>query len=297
MTARITDSMRRTLILGDLQKASDKLARTQEKLASGKELTRPSDDPFAVSRALQFRGDISSIKQYEVNVREAQAWHSVTDTTLSHMGDYVQRVRELLIRGANDTLGPTARKSIAAEIDQITEAIKGEANAQYAGRYILSGTATTTPPYTLGPSDVYAGNAATIQREIGPGIPMPVNTIGQTVVGNDTSGLLFALRTISTNLTAGNTAALQSTDLNAIDAAHDAILNERAIVGARAMRLDTAEARLSEVEETNMKLLSDTEDADMAKTFVDYSTQQASYQAALKAGAQIIQQSLIDFLR
>ncbi len=46
-----------------------------------------------------------------------------------------------------------------------------------------------------------------------------------------------------------------------------------------------------------MSLLSKTEDADMAKTLVDASTQQAVYQSALQAGAKIVQTSLLDFLR
>ena len=35
----------------------------------------------------------------------------------------------------------------------------------------------------------------------------------------------------------------------------------------------------------------------MAKTLIDFSSQQAAYQAALKAGASIVQTSLMDFLR
>jgi flagellar hook-associated protein 3 FlgL len=68
------------------------------------------------------------------------------------------------------------------------------------------------------------------------------------------------------------------------------------VVGARANRLTTATARLQELEEASTKLLSDTEDADMAKTLVEYSTQQAVYQSALKSGASLIQPSLMDFL-
>ena len=44
-------------------------------------------------------------------------------------------------------------------------------------------------------------------------------------------------------------------------------------------------------------LLSETEDADMARTLTDLTMQQAVYQSALKSGAQIVQPSLIDFLR
>ena len=46
-----------------------------------------------------------------------------------------------------------------------------------------------------------------------------------------------------------------------------------------------------------IKSLSNTEDADMAKTLIDFSTQTSAYQAALKAGANIVQTSLMDFLR
>ena len=35
----------------------------------------------------------------------------------------------------------------------------------------------------------------------------------------------------------------------------------------------------------------------MAQTITEYTTQQAAYSAALKAGANIVQSSLLDFLR
>jgi flagellar hook-associated protein 3 FlgL len=68
-------------------------------------------------------------------------------------------------------------------------------------------------------------------------------------------------------------------------------------VGATVNRLETADSRLLELEEAGMKLLSDVEDADMARTLVDFTMQQSVYQSALKAGANIVQASLLDFLR
>jgi flagellar hook-associated protein 3 FlgL len=82
-----------------------------------------------------------------------------------------------------------------------------------------------------------------------------------------------------------------------LPSAHDGVINLRAEVGARQTRLDTAMSRLQEVEQTQTELLSKIEDTDMAKAYVEFSTQQAVYQAALKAGSQIIQTSLLDFLR
>jgi flagellar hook-associated protein 3 FlgL len=75
------------------------------------------------------------------------------------------------------------------------------------------------------------------------------------------------------------------------------LIGARAVVGALSNRLEAAGSRLGELEQSTTQLLSETEDADMAKTLVDYSMQQSVYQAALKAGSQLIQPSLLDFLR
>ena len=86
-------------------------------------------------------------------------------------------------------------------------------------------------------------------------------------------------------------------DVGLLDAKLDELLGVRALNGARENRLEAALSRLGEVEESTLKQLSETEDADIAKTLIEFSSQQAAYQAALKAGASIVQASLMDFLR
>ena len=71
----------------------------------------------------------------------------------------------------------------------------------------------------------------------------------------------------------------------------------RAANGARSQRLETALSRLQQTEETTLGQLSDTEDADIAKTLIELNSQTAAYQAALRAGANLVQSSLMDFLR
>lgn len=293
MSGRVTADMTASSLLANLQAVAARLSETQTRLSSGKQLTRPSDDPFGAGRALQLRADVAATTQYRRNVDEASSWQSVTDTALSRVGDVALRARELLVQASNGTLGQQGRDAIAAEIAQLIDSAKTELNTQYAGRYVFSGTATTTAPYQLGdPTDAYGGNTDAIVREIGPGVQVQVNTIGSDVA----SGLLGALRSALTNLAAGDTTALQA-DAQAVSDAHDAIVDQRAVVGARVSRLETAGSRLDDIEGVMSKLLSETEDADMAKTLIDYSMQQAVYQSALKAGAQLIQPSLIDFIR
>ena len=296
MSVRITQGMTSAIVLGDIQTASERLSKLQQKMSSGKELQLPSDNPYGVTRALQLRSDLESNRQYQRNASDANDWHAVTDTTLAHITDLVLRARDLIVQGASDTLGPGGRQAIVSEFTQLIDSVKTEANAKVAGRFLFAGSATLTQPYALGGTDTYAGNTDAMRREIGPGVQIDLNVNGAAAIGDTSSGLLKAMRDAITHLTAGDTASLQTTDLQAITTAADGVTSLRAEVGTRQMRLETATARLQQVEQTQSSLLSTVEDADMAKAYVDFSTQQAVYQAALKAGSQIVQRSLLDFL-
>jgi flagellar hook-associated protein 3 FlgL len=293
---RVTEGMTSARVLADIQAVSEQMSATQERIASGKRITKPSDDPFGAGRALQLRADSAQTSQYSRNVDDANSWQTVADTALASISDAVNRASNLVIQGANATTNAQGRAAISAELTQLVDQIKSDANAQFAGRYVFSGTKTTTPPYAAGTNDAFAGDTNAVNREIGPGVQMQVNSIGSSVIGDDTSGLLKQLRDAIADLNSGNQTALSTTDLKNLSAAGDRITNERAIVGARAGRLDAASARLDQVLGVNTKLLSNTEDADMAQTAIDFSTQQAVYTAALRAGAQLIQPSLLDFL-
>jgi flagellar hook-associated protein 3 FlgL len=293
---RITQNMMTRTVLTDLQGVTDRLSQTQQRLSSGKQILQPSDDPFGTSQALLLRGEIASNTQYQRNVNEASSWQDASDTALSKISDAVLRARDLLIQGANGTADPSARASIAAEINQLIDEVKSEGNTEYAGRYVFAGSKTTTQPYQLGGVDSYSGNTEVVKREIGPGVQVDLNIPGSSVIGDGSSGIIKVLRDISNDLTSNNSANLQNTDIAALDSAHDQLVSFQATVGARSNRLTTALSRLQELSDTSSKLLSQTEDADMSQTIIDYSTQQAVYQAALKSGANLIQPSLMDFL-
>lgn len=296
MPTRITTLSLSRSVLDDVARAGTKLARTQQKLSSGKELSRPSDDPAAVARALQLRGEMEGAKQFQRNAGEAQGWADVTDSALATVGDALQRARELTLQGATGTIGSDQRKAIAQEISGLIDTIKTAGNASYGGRYVFSGSATGTPPFTPGGGDAYAGNTDAVGRQIGPGVTVQINIDGRTAIGDDDEGLLANLRSVLTHLQADDTTALTN-DVNALDGSLDGLNAVRARVGATVNRLEVAAARLAEYEGTTLKLLSDTEDVDMAKAMIDFSVQQSALQAGLKAGASIVQTSLLDFLR
>ena len=306
MTMRLSNQMLARNTLTQLTDVSNDLYRTQRKMSSGKEITKPSDDPFGTTRALSGRRDVAEIQQLQKNVDDALSWQGVTETALSSVTDVVQRSRELLVSAASDSNSSDQREAVAKEIDQLIETAKTAANSAYDGRYIFAGTATDTRPYAVGGTDAYAGDGGNVVRTIGPGVSVPVNVSGADFLGGDPAvtqpdGLLLStLRGIATHLRGGTAAdgnALRTTDLQALDRNLDNISAVRATVGATTNRLESAQSRLRELEESSTEDLSKVEDADMAKTLTDFSLQQAVYQSALKTGASIVQNSLLDFLR
>lgn len=82
-----------------------------------------------------------------------------------------------------------------------------------------------------------------------------------------------------------------------LDLGMQELLSHRATVGAKVIRLETTDSRLTDLDYNFTKLLSEEEDADLTKLVTDLAMQENSYQAALIAAAKIIQPSLLDFLR
>jgi flagellar hook-associated protein 3 FlgL len=298
---RITTGMVQRNTLADLNRLSERVTDARIKASSNREIQRPSDDPYNAARALKLRGSLAGVQQYQRNILDAQGWQEAAELAMSNITDSVQRARDLLVQGASDTTDAVSRESIAKEIDELIAAVKQSANATYQGRYVFAGTRTDQPPYLDGAADGYQGAAAVVAREVGPGVSLEIGVTGESFLGSGRAAgdgkLLDTLRTIAADLRAGDTAAMQGRDLEQIDTNLDELLGVRALNGARQNRLDAALSRMAEVEEATIVQLSDTEDADIAKTLIELNSQQAAYQAALKAGASIVQASLMDFLR
>ncbi len=299
MSVRITSQSLNTRVLDDLRSAQAKVARHQQEISSGRRIIQASDDALGAHDALRLRGALDGIVKNQASVSDATAWVSATDTALSTFTDLVHRARELTLQGANGATSPSARVTIAKEIGQLIEAAKEAGNAKVGDAYLFGGTATTTPPYTAGAVDTYGGDAGVIARAIGPGVSLQVNTTGAQILGSGGGDgqLLDTLRRIQANLTANNTSALSTTDLQALTANLDTITAQQATVGATQNRLDAADGRLADARLATMDLLGRTEDVDPVETIINLNAQSAAYQGALKTAANVLQPSLLDFLR
>jgi len=293
---RITDGMLHDQALAGLQTNIEALSRIQEQVSTSKRLVRPSDNPADVQSALKARDGIAALEQHVRNVSTAQRSVEAADTELGAAGEIVQRARELAIQGANDTLSPTDRASMAAEVEQLARQLVAHAGAKVGDQYLFSGFKTDTAPYTeAAPGSAavsaYAGDNGAIVARIAPGSSMTVNVTADTVFGP----ALAALAQMHQELVAGTTVSGGTIAL--IDSGQAAVLSGRAQIGARANRLAETQLTLEGTILTARQLISNIEDVDMAAAITELNEREAVYQAALAVNARIIQPSLIDHLR
>jgi len=308
---RITTLMTAQTLLGNLNRQLNTLQNTQLELSSGKKINQPSDDPYGMSLSLELNSDLSALTQNASNVTDGIAWAQASSTALSDISNVVQRAYELLVEGANGTNNASDLSAAADEVDQLIDQVKQDADTQYNGQYIFSGgSGTAKQPYQSGATDTYSGGAGPITREIGPGTYLQVNVdtssatapaggisslLGTGQPGGD--GLLLdTLRNIADDMRSGNTAALGSTDLTALNCNFATLQQMQATVGASQDRLQLASTRIQDLQDSATQVLSNTQDADMATTEINFSMEQTAYEAALKVGASIVQESLVDFL-
>jgi flagellar hook-associated protein 3 FlgL len=306
MIGRVTTMMTAQSTLDELNASFNRLSATQNVLSTGKKINQASDDPYGMSVVLGTQAQLGALDSYDRNITDGTAWTQSSQTALGNIANIVQRVRELVVSAANGTNTQSNLQGDAAEVNQLIDAVKQEANTKYNGQYVFAGTAATSP-YTTAGGDVYQGNGGSsgaITRLIGPNTTVQVNTDLSSVLGSGQSGaggpdgkLLDTLRTIAQDMQSGSTGALGATDLTKLDTGFNALTQMQTTLGAVTDRLQLASSRVQALNLAQTQVLSNTQDADMAATEIAFSTEQAGYQAALKAGANIVQSSLMDFLK
>lgn len=305
MIGRITNQMIAQSTLTGIESSLDRLDTTQQELSTGKKINQPSDDPSGTALTLQLNNTLANLTSYGNNVTDGTGWTQAQTGALSDMTNAVQRIQTLVSEAANGSENQSDMANAADEVNQLIDEIKSDANTQYNGQYVFSGSATTTEPYQPGSNDTYAGNTNSVTREIGPNTSLTVSANVSAVLGNGqtVSGqpagdgqLLNTLRNISDDLQSGNSSALGGTDMTNLSSNLNSLLGMSATVGTTTDRLQMASSRISSLQTSATDTLSNTEDADMAQTEINFSTEQAALSAALQAGASVVQESLMNFL-
>lgn len=279
-------------LTGDLKKIN-------EKITSGKNLNRPSDDPAALIDSLGLKATISQTNQYQRNLVYGESCLKLSESAISQTLELVNRAQEIAIQMASDTQSAETRAHAATEVGHLLDQAIALGNTRLGGTYLFSGYKTGTAPFlktTVGEIETagYGGDQNDFEIQIGKEERLIVRRNGQTVFMD--SGLFDTLGNLKK--------ALEDNDRNGIGqqlanlkGVEDYLNNQIADVGARANRLDGKSRMLTDLILNMEERLSTVEDTDMVRVIVELKQKELAYEAALLSSVRITELSLLNYLR
>jgi len=140
MVMKVSTSMFFDRASAQLANVQGNLAKTQEQLSTGKQITKPSDEPDKASLVTRLESEIARQKSYQESIKAIEIRRKAEETALNSTSDVMFRMKELSVQAANDTLGAADRKTIALEMTELRNQILSLANSQDSnGNYLFAG--------------------------------------------------------------------------------------------------------------------------------------------------------------
>lgn len=146
---RITSTMLSKNYLYSVSRNMNNIQTLQNQLSTGKEISKPSDDPYKASRIIRMYADIGANEQYNDNITDVSNFLDVTDTSLTQLSNLLSRVRELLVASGNAAYGSEQLKSIQDEMNAKVDQLAQILNTNFDGKYVFGGTKVDSKPVTV----------------------------------------------------------------------------------------------------------------------------------------------------
>ena len=296
---RVTQRSASLGVQANLQRGISALQALQDKVSSGREISRPSDSPGGTSSALNLRSDITRLEQFDRNANDGGGWLAESDNALQGSAQVLRRARDLGVSAINAAVTATGREALAVEVDGLRSQLLSLANSSRLGRPLFSGNALPgvgQPNVAFDATGTYVGDAGTVVRPVADGASVQVNLTGPDVFGPAANNAFKVLTDLAANIRS-NSPTISPTSIDDIDIALNRIQTGLATVGARTNQLEALQGRNLISRDNRLNSLNEIESIDLPKTLTDLKLQELAYQASLSAAARVIQPSLLDFLR
>lgn len=297
--------------LTDTFKTMDSL---REKMNTGKEINRPSDDPLGMHQVFKLGTSLKENVQYQDNIDVAMRRYNTVTATLTSVEDILLEMRELALSLSTDAASSAERSAAANEIEILLEELVQLANTKHQGKFIfggtntLSGTASQSAAYNIqydanGIISSVVPNPRGINNlvytTILPGTRETLNISGAAPFqpnGSKGSGDIFnAMVSLRSNLLSNDLAAIKQSEV-AIASAIEQVTEQNTIIGAKTIRLEISKETLEAAHTNEVEEKSAVEDSDYAALLLKYSTAEVLLNSALSSTASLLQNSLLNFI-
>lgn len=272
---RINHNINSMNTMSALFKTNRDMSSSLEKLSTGLRINRSSDDAAGLAISENLRSQVRGVAQAQRNALDGTSLLQVAEGAANEISDILQRMRELAVQSANDTLTSTERSYAHQEFNALRQEIdRIAAVTNYNGIELISNSSVGR----FGATGASTGNTLWIDA----GSTTGVDSITITIDTLTTQALNGNLATASL--------ATQEDSRNAIsyiDVAINKVNSTRANIGAYVNRLEHAINNLL-VSETNQSA------AESMIRDVDFASESARFsrnQILMQSGTAMLAQS------
>jgi flagellar hook-associated protein 3 FlgL len=185
---RITSANAFDTSVDNLQQRQQDLREAQDRLTSGKRVSRASDDPAAAARAERALAASSRSVADQRGLEASRNAMQQAEGALGSATEALQQVRELLVGAGNGSYSDAERNNLGARIRGLRDQLLSIANrSDGAGGFLFGGQGSAQPPFTDGPGGV-AFRGASGQMQVAAGSPLPMSFDGAAGWLNSRSG-------------------------------------------------------------------------------------------------------------
>ncbi len=265
----------------------------QEKIATGKRIATPADDPVGAARALELSHAQRVNTKFADSRKVAQTKLNTIEANLTGVTNLLVAAQSNLVAAGNGALANQDRAMIATDLNSSLQALIGIANSKDAyGNYLYAGYQTTTQPFVATASGAsYQGDTGEQLIQVDSHRQIEVSISGDKIFQADGNDVFSNLSSLVTLLNSPITdPASQTTYTSSLASAIsnlqstiDNIVNVRASVGGKLNELDALDNAGVDRDFQYSQSLSELQDADYTSVLSDFAKQQTIIEAAQKS--------------
>lgn len=166
-TTRVGDFFVRQRLSGQVQADQLALFRLQNQVSTGQRLQLPSDDAPAALRAINLQRLLDRKSQIQTNLEASNFYLATAESMLGQASQELTKLRGQVL-GVSGTLATDdQRRAVIQQLDRTLQFLVDTGNAKAQGRFLFSGSRSTTQPYDYNGSFVeYFGNERNLRNYV-----------------------------------------------------------------------------------------------------------------------------------
>jgi len=284
---RITENMKSSQVLRDLENLRTRHAKTAEEATSGQRINKPSDDPTVAARLQRVERRIENDQSMSEALSMGRSDLELAEASLAEAGLLMQRAKEVAMAAANGTASADVRQSAATEIAGIRTTLLGIANTQGVRGYLFAGSQTDQPAFDS--SFSFQGDTYEHSIRSGPTSEVVISSSGVNAFTSAGGTDIFQdLSDLEAAMNSNDLTGIQNS-LGALDTGHEQIVLERARTGVNMTRVDQAMNILTNSKYLYQKQQVDMAAADPVSTLTELTNLQGALERSISVAGQMLQ--------